>query len=152
MQMFLWVLCRIFCKWRCCQRKNKAASVHEGCRLNHFSALLCRICTQSCMDASNSVSLLFLKNIRLSLCCGSARFSGREKLQRLMYSSQCASFQVSRSELRSIMRWCTTSGEVSTQITARVAPFSASLALRSAIKALSRTSLVKGALTSTRSL
>ena len=47
-----------------------------------------KMATQRFIEASNSSSLLFWNKIRLSLCCGSARFSGMAKLHRRRYSSQ----------------------------------------------------------------
>ena len=90
-----WTVCFIliyktgkFCAlWqRTAQKTRNPQQAEPGREVNHrgFS----KMATQRFIEASNSSSLLFWNKIRLSLCCGSARFCGIAKLHRRRYSSQ----------------------------------------------------------------
>ena len=66
-------------------RHPQRAEAGQGSQSSRDSS---KMATQRFIEASNSSSLLFWNKIRLSLCCGSARFSGMAKLHRRRYSSQ----------------------------------------------------------------
>lgn len=92
-----------------------------------------------------------VKDQQIVLFLGRVKLGGHLELQPAIYSSQLASFQVSRSELRAIILWRQTSLEVFTQIITSFAPFAFSVLFKLSMYVLSRISRVNGALISTLS-